>query len=483
MHKQYSLSGSLLLGLVLAAGTAIVWGVVVLVCSVAILLASLDSPDPVFDEHLSFDAEEGTPLIGWRSRSDSRLRYRTLDGEQTEGLGQFQTSRLRGPEGVKQLDVPVEWSRRIFAASDHELAPEYWYLIHDGRPDGHTWLEGFDSVTRQRMGYIGRHGFQNAPPTSDDLFPINWPAFQASVVSTFWGRFGYQPSLLDWRPGPERIPPWIGYVVTDGKLVEIDVREHSVRTLLEDPRIVSASVVSHLSTDATVSESAIRRFVAVRSADRLWIVDPHTDQSHDLLIPDSWADLPYLGILLVDDQIVLTNESWPQTDPVMLVWLTQDGRVLQERSVSLRTDVFPKPGVWAQVVAVPVPIVVVLNILVGDPLNELYGTVRAAHVEAMTASWRRWRGPFAAICLLSIALAVWCFWRHRRNAQPGAWVWCVFVLLLGVPGLIGYLLHRRWPVRETCPACGRPAVVDRETCQHCGAPFPTPTLQGIEVFA
>jgi hypothetical protein len=29
MHKQHSLSGSLLLGLVLAAGTAIVWGVVV----------------------------------------------------------------------------------------------------------------------------------------------------------------------------------------------------------------------------------------------------------------------------------------------------------------------------------------------------------------------------------------------------------------------------------------------------------------------
>jgi hypothetical protein len=268
----------------------------------------------------------------------------------------------------------------------------------------------------------------------------------------------------------------------DGKLVEIDVREHRVRTLLEDPRIVSASVVSHLSTDATVSESAIRRFVAVRSADRLWIVDPHTNQSHDLPIPDSWADLPYLGILLVDDQIVLTNESWPQTDPVMLVWLSQDGRVLQERSVSLRTDVFPKPGVWAQAAAVPVPIAIVLNILVGDPLNELYGTVRAAHVQAMTASWRRWRGPLVAISLLSIALAVWCFWRHRRYAQPGAWVWCVFVLLLGVPGLIGYLLHRRWPVREACPACGRRAVVDRETCQHCGAPFPTPTLQGIEVF-
>lgn len=482
MHNQHTFSGSLLLGLVLAAGTAIIWGVVVFGCSLAILLGSLDSPESLFDEHLCFDGEEGTPLIGWRSRSDRRLRYRTLDGDQTEARGQFQTSRLRGPEGVKLLDVPVEWSQRILAASDHEIAPEYWYLIHDGRPDGHARLEGFDGVTRQRIGYIGRHGFRDAPPTPDDGFPIDWPAFQASGQSTFWGVFGRRPSLSDWRPRPEIIPPWIGYLVTDGKLVEIDVREHRVRTLLEDPSIVSASVVSYLSTDATVSESGIRRFVAVRSADRLWIVDPHTNQSYDLPIPDSWADLPHVGIALIDDQVVLTNESWPQTDPVMLVWLSQDGRVLQERSVSLRSDVFPKLGIWAQAAAVPLPIAVALNIFMGDPLNEQEKVVKGAHVQALTASWHRWRGPFVAVSLLSIALAVWCVWRHKRYAQPGAWAWFVFVLLLGMPGLIGYLLHRRWPVRETCPACGRRAVVDRETCQHCSAPFPSPPLKGIEVF-
>ncbi len=480
MPKQYGLTGSLLIALVLAAGTAMVWGIVSVLCSSAILyrqFRQLASADLVVYEQLSF-AEDGTPMISWRSRADNRTRYRTLDGEHTESRGLSRTSRLHGPKGVKQLDVPVEWPRRIFATSDHGLAPQYWYLIHDGRSPGYTWLEGFDSVTRQRLGYIGRRGFRNSPPPSDERFPIDWPAFQASAQSTFFARSGIQPILTDWRQ-PESIPPWVGYLVTDGRLVEIDVREHRVRTLLEDPSIVSATVVTYLSTDATASESHARRFVAVRSADHLWIVDPHKDQSRDLPIPNAWADLPSLGILLMDDQIVLTNESWPQTDPVMLVWLSQEGRVLQEQSGSLRSYVPPRLGVWAQAAAVPVPIAVALNIIMGDPLDE---TMREAHVPMVSASWHRWRGPFVTVCLISIALALWCLWRHKRYAQPAAWVWSVFVLLLGPPGLVGYLLHRRWPVHEPCPACGRPAVVHRETCQHCGTAFPTPTLQGIEVL-
>jgi hypothetical protein len=57
-----------------------------------------------------------------------------------------------------------------------------------------------------------------------------------------------------------------------------------------------------------------------------------------------------------------------------------------------------------------------------------------------------------------------------------------FVLLLGVPGVIGYLLHRRWPVFETCSACGR-VVGDREACHACGDALPPPPPTGTEVFA
>jgi hypothetical protein len=49
--------------------------------------------------------------------------------------------------------------------------------------------------------------------------------------------------------------------------------------------------------------------------------------------------------------------------------------------------------------------------------------------------------------------------------------------------LVGYLFHRRWPVMDACPACGRPVPRDRDSCAACGAEFPPPALKGIEVFA
>ena len=56
-------------------------------------------------------------------------------------------------------------------------------------------------------------------------------------------------------------------------------------------------------------------------------------------------------------------------------------------------------------------------------------------------------------------------------------------LLTGLPGLVGYLFHRRWPVLEACPACGRTVPRDRDACAACGTEFPPPPLKGIEVFA
>jgi hypothetical protein len=62
-------------------------------------------------------------------------------------------------------------------------------------------------------------------------------------------------------------------------------------------------------------------------------------------------------------------------------------------------------------------------------------------------------------------------------------VWAGFVLLFGVPGCAGFLLHRRWPVREPCPHCQARVARDRDTCAECGMPFPVPVLKGIEIFA
>jgi predicted amidophosphoribosyltransferase len=58
-----------------------------------------------------------------------------------------------------------------------------------------------------------------------------------------------------------------------------------------------------------------------------------------------------------------------------------------------------------------------------------------------------------------------------------------FVFILGVPGLLAYRFHRRWPVLEACPACKQDVPHDREACSHCGSEFPRPEPKGTEVFA
>ena len=94
-----------------------------------------------------------------------------------------------------------------------------------------------------------------------------------------------------------------------------------------------------------------------------------------------------------------------------------------------------------------------------------------------------WWPALLVVTLLAAVLAWYCCRRHRRYYQPASGVWFVFVLLTGLPGLVAYLFHRRWPVLEKCPACGQAVPHDREACANCGAAFPPPEPKGCEVFA
>ena len=84
--------------------------------------------------------------------------------------------------------------------------------------------------------------------------------------------------------------------------------------------------------------------------------------------------------------------------------------------------------------------------------------------------------------MLSAVLAVYCYRRHRRYHQGFGGAWFVFVFLTGLPGLVAYLFHRRWPVLEKCPACGNEVPCDRASSAKCGS-IPRRNPGGGEVFA
>jgi hypothetical protein len=91
-----------------------------------------------------------------------------------------------------------------------------------------------------------------------------------------------------------------------------------------------------------------------------------------------------------------------------------------------------------------------------------------------------------SVCVLlavSVILALRTYYRQRSISDRHAHAWAIFVFLWGVPGYIGYLAHRRWPVTERCSQCFLETPRDRDDCLHCHTPFPPPARVGTEIFA
>ena len=92
-------------------------------------------------------------------------------------------------------------------------------------------------------------------------------------------------------------------------------------------------------------------------------------------------------------------------------------------------------------------------------------------------------GSFAVLGIICFALAICCYMHHRRYSQGAAILWAVYVLIAGVPGAIGYWLHRSWPPTERCRQCAADAPRDRDCCWQCGTAFSLPASNGKEIHA
>ena len=87
-----------------------------------------------------------------------------------------------------------------------------------------------------------------------------------------------------------------------------------------------------------------------------------------------------------------------------------------------------------------------------------------------------------AVLLLGLALSFSAWRRARTFGLPGTdqVAWAIFVFLFGLAGFVGFLLHRRWPLRTECPHCHARVPRDRPACARCKLPFPGQAQQGIE---
>lgn len=427
---------------------------------------------------------DGTPAIV--RNFEGSAEYRGLDGKIIEvpKYDVFSHSeRLIGPPVLKiQIDVPLVGRERIRAFSDQLTPATFWYFIHDGKLDGKGYFIGYDSSSKRRVGYIGRSGFCENMPSAENWFPMDGRKMS-------WGIY---PNTFDYglitEPGGDSQPgmdiPLSNVVMISGdQLLQIDLRTRSVSTLMKSPDMISIRRIDAYMPmpNNPLPDNSRRHCLAVRTLDKVILFNAAGKQVHTYEIPEDLRKRSFILYDLGDEKALISySKGYPYpSNHEELTWIETTGKILRHEEVTLAGHKSYVNEIWGIALVLPEPIVLLFCAM----LNPLIVDVQATYTDALAQSLLDYSLPLAVLCILSAGLAWICYRRQRQMALPWTWVWVGFVFLCGVPGLLAYLFHRRWPVLEKCNVCDHAVPRDREKCAACGSEFPSPAPKGIEVFA
>jgi hypothetical protein len=276
--------------------------------------------------------------------------------------------------------------------------------------------------------------------------------------------------------------------LTEDGLLEIDLPSRTVRRRIDSSDLISIGSFRRAERpgkDETSSErKRTRTFVVVRAADRVIVLDQNQTT---FTIPTEIRRPSFDFYQLDDDTAIAHLKDYDRPAGTVKhrhLWFDRAGKITRREEVVLSGFRPRRPLRESSYLAclVPAPAVAAVNTLLNTPLDHLDMQRESDYSDALARSFdETWPG-LVITGALSLLLAPLCYRRQRRFAQTWTRVWVVFVFIFGLPGLVGYLAHRRWPALEPCPACERTAPRDRQTCSDCEAPFPEPERQGIEVF-
>lgn len=491
MSKPQGIFRPLGLALVLAIGCgtvlglAVAWGVSI--------WESLRERDHV-NEFLVVRGD-GTPLIQrYMSYDYQTVTFHTLEGDNApapkENETWLQAAYLPVPRSNEISMFPSGGNARIGRFSDGERRPKLWYFIDDGARNGHGYFVGYDSQSKLCAGFIGLQGLRSDRPPAEEWFPMDGVkladnmAFARHAMGPYWSNYGYGAQS-------DEFPTWKVDMLSGNKLLQVNLRTGAVTTLVESADMLAVGILETASKSKTADEESPvihrRQHLAVRTTDRVLVFNAPGKQPVAFQLPEEFRDRSFSFYELEDGRaFVATGRTLPgRNSQEELARIDASGNIVWRAEVTLGkgNPHYDENEAWVSAFIVPTPLVLAFLATVVMPL-ELKGQGLAPNYStALAHSLAAWWPALLVITLLATALAWYCFRRHRRCCQSFGGVWLVFVFLLGVPGLVGYLFHRRWPVLERCPACGHEVPRDRETCARCGAAFPPPEPKGCEVFA
>ncbi len=479
-------AGPFCTALAIAMGIALLWA-----CVLVWSTQTISGRSRGYYEHVIVTAD-GTPIIS-RAFVDTlqRTDYFTLDRKPFADHELAQISPAMVADALALAPTKPRGEPVIQSYSDARERRTAWYFVAFGNPAGTADFVGYDVLTNQRVGYIGLAGFQADRPTDKQAFPIRrtrmYPVSSFICPTNNGGQEAYW--YVNPRAEQGNIPVWICHVVSGDRLLRVDLRERSVRTVLEMPGLFSVSV-AHRRPRRDAAPKANRPeetedCLVVRSADTVTVLDWQDKVEKTYHLPSELSDTWFSFFPAANGKAVATyyDHFRPQRLPLSynVVEFAADGSV--SHSATHVTDApIERDDRAVMSFAVPEVIVPLTFTLLAPALgdnDEPSESMASALADIIGYIWPAYLSS-GILGLVSLAL----YRRHAaRSGNAPSIAWILFVFLFGIPGFLGYLWHRRWPVRLACPACGTDAPRDRDSCAPCGKPFPAPAPNGLEIFA
>ena len=451
---------------------------------------------------------DGTPVIVSRSYTDYYdVEGKTLQGEPvaTERLDKtLSAGALLPPKHRLKQFGRVNWSQRVVIFSDYRRPEKYWHFIHTGRKQGRGYFVGFDSKTKLGVGYIGRNGPRSTKPSSEECFALDCRHLSQSGYlvsggdqypsSYYYSVYRQFSSHYPEEALKHNLPPWTAYLRCGDELLEIDLREETVRVSTECDEPFSLGIARRAKPpeeeeDDFAKRPWCRQHLVIRTEDKVTLFDPRSDAREVYQIPPKARGRQFSFYEFADGIAMLhvSRRSEDGITPVDLYWVDQAEGVVRDVHLNLaargNAPMDPRLASAGASLVVPVPAVWTVASLVAMPLSYTFSGQEPNYSAALARSLGEW-WPALLISFAITGVAVWwCIKRQRQYAAQWTRTWVVFVLVLGLPAFLGYLLHRCWPSRVECPACKQAAPRDRLSCSECDADFPEPAPEGIEVFA
>jgi hypothetical protein len=465
-------------------------------------------------------AWDGTPVISSRSYSDQiDWSYRSLDGKTLPDQkdDEFLTpANLAEPIKPPRLyETPIAWPSRVAGISDQQRTPTAWYIVRDDRPEGRSYLVGFDEKSKLLVGYIARNGFRRTMPPVEDWFDLGRRTLtwgHGAIASTYpvqSGGLGLTYGALP-ATDDQRLPQWLIFMIDGDKLVEIDLRERRLRTIFESSGLVSVATLreplptaradanedaddevkttgpdpdANNDNDATSNTRQVTK-LALRTTDRIVILDPPTGTQIQYSLPESVRDKNLQAYSTGGEQLI-AQWSGNFYEP-HLMWLKSDGAVAREETVKLASYQGQGSGTEGMIMAVaaaPMPIGWMSVFFAIAPIETFRTRQASTFAEAVARNLEPTWPALIAVIAIGVVLAAWTYRLQRKYHRPATGIWCTFVFLLGGCGFLAYWFEHRRPKLERCRDCGQLVPRDRDACAACKTSFPAPPLVGTEIFA